>query len=846
MAISNYLQTCEYKLGGLKPFIYVIHKNALKLNIKAKGIEVNFNKTKESDVYKIEAQMVVYEQQETYANKFRFDSSVKVTINEQYREPFFYGLRTLRTNQYYIIIEDKKGVQYLVNPELYTKMTYEYTITDTIDNHNSVEITWNNLSNFPLLIFKERVESNLLFLGEECFYTIGNAYNLVMTRFQDLHAKDDGVKAEEIYVDDIEKLKEVQYLKESFTLTETYDGNKFTTELTFSIPLSDHQFEWAYDLLEFNDNTYKGLVRTTNDNYLLLGNENGLFPSYTIRTSEDDGTLNTIEFKFTNISQYPILYTDEIKQYKWIPDGELCFGFDKYQMLKQQYSKDWGQTWVDTDPIVKKKGDVIASNSEECKEYRWVDDELYCAETGTTYVKWLEAEGQFLCENGNKYAKLRKCESNDGITYTLKEEYAKGRMIESNSTDCTYVAVRWTDGGIRCYDVDESKTYTVDTGDTYCKGTSLYTKYVEMVTHNGEDYFEYDGGDERILEENCCDCGYYYLQFDATDEYACGSELSDILYITNYNNGVISDAYINTNIPITDDLYYRIKYRVRYGSGGIFIGDIDSPSDNNDYRLFFLSSYGYLDMESRRLSATTFGGTSNTYEMEIGTTYVKNLSTNSITGSTSYTIADRNRPLYIYAPSNHDCDGVDIYYFQIYNSRGLIRDFIPYKQNGVVGLYDKVERKFYSSNGNGQFVAAYSNDYVITTQYRKYIENKYCGGNLIEPTGVEKWVVYDETSCDCIEGQKEWRFNDEYVCGEDVGQKIGMKYEVWREWKICELDGSETETGNIEYRNPQKSSDCKVGLYQWREENSDVCGSALPSNTTEVSEAPDLNVDFEE
>ena len=478
MAISNYLQTCEYKLGGLKPFIYVIHKNALKLNIKAKGIDVSFNKTKESDVYKIEAQMVVYEQQETYANKFRFDSSVKVTINEQYREPFFYGLRTLRTNQYYIIIEDKKGVQYLVNPELYTKMTYEYTITDTIDNHNSVEITWNNLSNFPLLIFKERVESNLLFLGEECYYTIGNAYNLMMTRFQDLHVKDDGVKADEIYVDDIEKLKEVQYLKESFTLTETYDGNKFTTELTFSIPLSDHQFEWAYDLLEFNDNTYKGLVRTTNDNYLLLGNENGLFPSYTIRTSEDDGTLNTIEFKFTNISQYPILYTDEIKQYKWIPDGELCFGFDKYQMLKQQYSKDWGQTWVDTDPIVKKKGDVIASNSEECKEYRWVDDELYCAETSTTYVKWLEAEGQFLCENGNKYAKLRKCESSDGITYTLREEYAKGRMIESNSTDCTYVAVRWTDGGIRCYEVDESKTYTVDTGDTYCKGTSLYTKYI--------------------------------------------------------------------------------------------------------------------------------------------------------------------------------------------------------------------------------------------------------------------------------------------------------------------------------------------------------------------------------
>lgn len=790
MAISNYLQTCEYKLGGLKPLIYVIHKNALKLNIKAKGIEVSFNKTKESDVYKIEAQMVVYEQQETYANKFRFDSSLKVTINEQYREPFFYGLRTLRTNQYYIIIEDKKGVQYLVNPELYTKMTYEYTITDTIDNHNSVEITWNNLSNFPLLIFKERVESNLLFLGEECFYTIGNAYNLVMTRFQDLHVKDDGVKADEIYVDDIEKLKEVQYLKESFTLTETYDGNKFTTELTFSIPLSDHQFEWAYDLLEFKDNTYKGLVRTTNDNYLLLGNENGLFPSYTIRTSEDDGTLNTIEFKFTNISQYPILYTDEIKQYKWIPDGELCFGFDKYQMLKQQYSKDWGQTWVDTDPIVKKKGDVIASNSEECKEYRWVDDELYCAETGTTYVKWLEAEGQFLCENGNKYAKLRKCESSDGIIYTLKEEYAKGRMIESNSTDCTYVAVRWTDGGIRCYEVDESKTYTVDTGDTYCKGTSLYTKYVEMVTHNGKDYFEYDGGAERILEEKCCECGYKEFRYVFSGECICGYELNEQnakLTINSYEGSWVVNGNTFTSNKIGDSktTVQRIYFKLSKPSDLIF--DIVQSSEN---------SYDYLiisNIDSSAQNTTTSGLNFCNWN-------------GKTSGTTAMTISDSNEHFIelMYRKDASQSSGSD-------NVKVTLRveNEMLYDDEKSYEIWREIEICSHEESGN--------------IEYRN-----------------------PKDSCDCIEGQKEWRFNDEYVCGEDVGQKFGMKYEVWREWKLCELDGSETETGNIEYRNPQKSDDCKVGVYQWREEDSDVCGSALPSNTTEVSEAPDLNVDFEE
>lgn len=601
MAISNYLQSCEYKIGGLKSLIYVINKNALKLNIKANGIDVSFNNTNESDIYKIEAQMVTYEQQETYANKFRFNSSVKVLINEQYREPFFYGLRTLRTNQYYIIVEDKKGVQYLFNPELYTKMTYEYTFSDNIENNNSVEITWNNLSNFPLLIFKKRIESNNILLGDESSYNIGNVYSLVMTRFKDLKTKDDGVKAKEIYVDNIENLNDVEYIKESFTLIETYDGNKFTTELTFSIPLSDHKFEWAYDLLEFDDNTYKGLVRTTNDNYLLLGNENGLFPSYTIKTSEDDETLNVIEFKFTNISQYPILYTDNIKQYKWIPDGELCFGFDNYNMLKQQYSNDLGKTWIDTYPILRKKGDAIARNTDECKEYRWVDDYLFCSVKYITYVKWIEVEGQFICEDGNKYAKLKKYESSDGITYTSKEEYAKGRLIGSNSTDCNYVSVRWVDVGIGCYEVDESKTYTVDTGDTYCKGTSLCTKYVEFVTYNGKDYFEYDTGAERVIEEKCCECGYRELIYRFNNEYICGSDLNEQNatrltinsyqgYWTVYNNTFTSDEIGNSQTTV-QRIYFQLskpgelKFDIVQSSelnfDYLIISNLDSSAQNN-------------------------------------------------------------------------------------------------------------------------------------------------------------------------------------------------------------------------------------------------------------------------
>jgi hypothetical protein len=150
----------------------LVHKNATNINFKAKGVDVNFKKTKDSDVYKINASLCTYEQDETYANKYKFANTLEVSLNEQFREPFLYGLRTLRTNQYYIIIEDKKGEQYLINPELYTVLNYEYTFGDTSDSTNGVTITWTNINNHPLLIMEERIESNLVLLEKNVHITL--------------------------------------------------------------------------------------------------------------------------------------------------------------------------------------------------------------------------------------------------------------------------------------------------------------------------------------------------------------------------------------------------------------------------------------------------------------------------------------------------------------------------------------------------------------------------------------------------------------------------------------------------------------------------------------------------
>lgn len=524
MAISSYLRECGYELGGLLPKIYLVHKNALKLSKKAKGLEVSVVSRNDGDIYCVEGQLCTYKQEETYNGKYRFNSTLELTINELYREPFLYGLRTLRTNEYYIIIEDKKGVQYLINPELYTKMSYEYSFSDTSGNNNHIIITYNNLSNYPLLIFEENISDNKSLLNKQCEYNYGQAYELLMFDHKDLKVKDDGVKVDEMYIENVDDICEIDFMKESFSLTESYDGKTFITSLAFNIPLND-QYGWVYRLLEFKDNKYAAILRTTNDNYIIVGVERGLFPSYTIETSEDDNVPNMVKVVFEQRSQYPILYTDEITQYRWVESEPLCFGFDRYQMLVKEKSEDWGETWVVVDPIVKKKGKIIESDSEACKEYQWVEDGEYCDIDNITYIKWENVDG-FICEGGNKYHKTRRYVSEDGKSFSPSDEYGRGELIEEDSKECQYVAVRWIDdGNYECYEVNEEYTRWID-NEEICSGVTLYQGQYEEISSNGIAYYE--SGEERlgdVIRDNCCACGYREEDWK-DDGYICGKDIS--------------------------------------------------------------------------------------------------------------------------------------------------------------------------------------------------------------------------------------------------------------------------------------------------------------------------------
>ena len=91
------------------------------------------------------------------------------------------------------------------------------------------------------------------------------------------------------------------------------------------------------------------------------------------------------------------------------------------------------------------------------------------------------------------------------------------------------------------------------------------------------------------------------------------------------------------------------------------------------------------------------------------------------------------------------------YYIKVYKSGKLVRDYIPAIRNsdGVAGLYDKVEGKFYTNSGTGSFATGATNSSVVEDYQRieslKFTGQQYINTGVI-PTANTKVEVTFKTS----------------------------------------------------------------------------------------------------
>ena len=330
MSISNYNQSCGYRIGKLEDAIYIISKDAVK------GITIDNGEAYISAITTtptvVKAYSVTLEDSETLDERYKFTHTIRFSVKGYSNQNLFDG-------NYYIAVKNTNGTYWMVNPILPCKVTYTYTL-DGSDEHT--DFTLSTVSNFPTL--RMNYNGNLA-IPTDCGYKHCVFKSLKIN-------ENDYVRLAEnnqiIYTND--GFKDVHFLKNTASFQETFDGKALQHSLSFKIGFDDYKSSWHYNLLEFTENKYTAIIQATNGKYILGGFAMGLQPSYSVTASDSmdfDSITITFQDKFDDGVNIP--YLDDIAltqntQTTWVWstkfNGYECIGDNtaRYLLKEEQDS----------------------------------------------------------------------------------------------------------------------------------------------------------------------------------------------------------------------------------------------------------------------------------------------------------------------------------------------------------------------------------------------------------------------------------------------------------------------------------------------------------------------------
>ena len=167
-----------------------------------------------------------------------------------------------------------------------------------------------------------------------------------------------------------------------------------------------------------------------------------------------------------------------------------------------------------------------------------------------------------------------------------------------------------------------------------------------------------------------------------------GSKVEPHIYRDSSHKGFISDL----GVTLKDNTKIEVKLRPTSNGGGMIIGEVNPPSDNDDYRFFWYNNRLYYDYGTDRMNSYLNPNTD--YVLEVGNYYIKNLTSGKyiLKGKAKSGVATAHtRTLGLFGEVNNDYAW--IYYIKIYEGDTLVKDFIPVKlEDGSATLYDTVSK----------------------------------------------------------------------------------------------------------------------------------------------------------
>ena len=211
------------------------------------------------------------------------------------------------------------------------------------------------------------------------------------------------------------------------------------------------------------------------------------------------------------------------------------------------------------------------------------------------------------------------------------------------------------------------------------------TKYVgKLIVYNGNEY-EWTGSDWRYLGQvENQQVTYTYPEYiERPSANGSGVDLGE---------------------KFKENTVIKIKHSSTANGDSIIVDD--KSSDQNDWRVFGAGTSLYYDFAAGRIykSSQSSQFTPNIAEWEIGNYYVKNLKTGStLVSGTKKTGFTRPCNLWLYCNPNISTSANDygkVWYVQIYQDGVLVKDFVPWTEDGANGLFDFVSMTFTPCTGD--------------------------------------------------------------------------------------------------------------------------------------------------
>lgn len=261
--ISNYNLDCGYHNFELKDKIYLVPDWALKV-IYTDGYNEVVYQGDSSNVTLLEGHEITFQEEASFDERFKFSKVLSLKVN---------GYKTFNdlNYRYCAIIETKDGEFYIVNVDFPSFVTHTYTLNAST---NETELVFSSQSNIATLKLTNFEPNNVNSCNEYSTPKV-KKFKLTESWASSLSTWQKSLVNKGTFSD-------IEPLQDSISLTEEFDGEKYTVTLGFDIPMSHFKNDWHIKLLQFEENKYRGYIQLEGGTLVFVGYNVGLFPSYSI------------------------------------------------------------------------------------------------------------------------------------------------------------------------------------------------------------------------------------------------------------------------------------------------------------------------------------------------------------------------------------------------------------------------------------------------------------------------------------------------------------------------------------------------------------------------------------